>query len=381
MISTVELSELLVDLYATPLQPKRWQMFFDRLCMLTNIASGIMVSIRPESNLILAGGGLNFDPEIVRLYNEHYGANDPYTEPTMRNNRVGVIQGDELVSHPDLLKTELYNDVLVRYDLAHMTLMSCESSTEAVSKFPLWSSAKNGPMDAASIHLLQTLIPHVQAALLLRAKIVASEASDLLSETALDAMSIAAILVTGRGQIRHMNRLAAGYLQGTDVQGADVQSADGLYLRQGRLVATDTSEDGRLQSLIAGASGEISGSLPGGAMKISRPRARTSLQVVVMPAPPQYHRFESSSLAVVFLIDPSSRPKARAALMRQLYGLTPAEARIADLLAGGNEVGEVAAKAGITVETARFHLKRVMAKTGVRRQTELVRLMLSLPGQ
>jgi DNA-binding CsgD family transcriptional regulator len=41
----------------------------------------------------------------------------------------------------------------------------------------------------------------------------------------------------------------------------------------------------------------------------------------------------------------------------------------------------VAAKAGITVETARFHLKRVMAKTGVRRQTELVRLMLSLPGQ
>jgi DNA-binding CsgD family transcriptional regulator len=376
MISTVELSELLVDLYATPLQPEKWQIFFDRLCMLTNIASGIMVSVRPEGNMILAGGGLNFDPEIVRLYNEHYGTKDPYTEPTMRNNRVGVIQGDELVSRPDLLKTELYNDVLVRYDLAHMTLMSCESSTEAVSKFPLWSSAKHGPMDAASIHLLETLIPHVQAALLLRAKIVASEASDLLSETALDVMSIAAILVTGRGQIRHMNRLAAGYLQGADVQGAD-----GLCLRQGRLVATDTSEDGRLQSLIAGASGEISGSLPGGAMKISRPRARTSLQVVVVPAPPQYRRFESTSLAVVFLIDPASRPKARAALMRQLYGLTPAEARIADLLAGGNEVGEVAAKAGITVETARFHLKRVMAKTGARRQTELVRLMLSLPGQ
>jgi DNA-binding CsgD family transcriptional regulator len=60
--------------------------------------------------------------------------------------------------------------------------------------------------------------------------------------------------------------------------------------------------------------------------------------------------------------------------------LTPAEARIADLLAGGNEVGEVAARAGITLETARFHVKRVMAKTGVRRQTEMVRLMLSLPG-
>jgi DNA-binding CsgD family transcriptional regulator len=67
--------------------------------------------------------------------------------------------------------------------------------------------------------------------------------------------------------------------------------------------------------------------------------------------------------------------------LRSLYRLTPAEARIADLLAGGNEVGEVAVRAGITLETARFHVKRVLAKTGVRRQTELVRLMLSLPGQ
>jgi DNA-binding CsgD family transcriptional regulator len=36
---------------------------------------------------------------------------------------------------------------------------------------------------------------------------------------------------------------------------------------------------------------------------------------------------------------------------------------------------------GIALETARFHLKRVTAKTGTRLQTELMRLMLSLPGQ
>jgi DNA-binding CsgD family transcriptional regulator len=34
----------------------------------------------------------------------------------------------------------------------------------------------------------------------------------------------------------------------------------------------------------------------------------------------------------------------------------------------------------ITFETARFNLKRVLAKTGTRRQAELMRLMLSLPG-
>jgi DNA-binding CsgD family transcriptional regulator len=34
---------------------------------------------------------------------------------------------------------------------------------------------------------------------------------------------------------------------------------------------------------------------------------------------------------------------------------------------------------GLTLETARFHVKRVLAKTGTKRQTELMRLMLSLP--
>ncbi|MGD0443112.1 MAG: helix-turn-helix transcriptional regulator [Edaphobacter sp.] len=372
MISTVELSDLLADLYAAPLEPEKWQAFFDRLCRLTNIASGFMISVRPEGNAILAGGGLNFDPEITDRYNQHYGAIDPYTEPTMSNHRIGVIRGDELVSRADLVKTELYNEILVPYGLGHMTLMTCECSGEAVSKFPLWSSPKDGPMDAASTHVLETLIPHVRTALLLRSKIAAADASNLFSETALDAMSIAAFLVTGKGQIRHMNRLAAGYLEG----------AEGLRSRDGRLIATDSHEDAQLQFLMAGASGEkdASVSLPGGAMRIVRPLARASLQVAVVPAPERYRPAESGSCALVFVSDPASRPRPRAALMRALYGLTPAEARLADLLVQGFEVREAADRMRTTVETARFHLKRVLAKTGTRRQTELMRLMLSLPG-
>jgi DNA-binding CsgD family transcriptional regulator len=66
--------------------------------------------------------------------------------------------------------------------------------------------------------------------------------------------------------------------------------------------------------------------------------------------------------------------------MRQLYGLTPTEARLADLLLEGLEVREISNRLSISVETARFHLKRVLAKSGTHRQTELIRLMLSLPG-
>jgi DNA-binding CsgD family transcriptional regulator len=372
MISTSELSELVATLYAAPLQPEKWQAFFDSLCALTNVASGFMVSVEPgEGNQVLAGGGINFDPAVFRLYNEYYGANDPYAEPAIKRRGAALIQGDELVSRADLLKSELYNEILAPYDLAHMTLISCHGSMQAGRFFPLWRSPKHGPMDAASLHLLQMLIPHVQTALLLRTKLAASHAPNLFSETALDAMGIAAILVTGSGRIRHMNQLAAAHLK----------RANGLTVHNGRLKAIDLQENAQLQFLIVGASGEKHAlpSLPAGAMKLLLPNERTSLQISVVPAPEQFDQI-GGPCALVFIGDPSSPPKSRAPLMRQLYRLTPVEARLSDLLLQGLEVREVAEQLGTTLETARFHLKRVLAKTDTRRQTELMRLMLSLPG-
>ena len=53
---------------------------------------------------------------------------------------------------------------------------------------------------------------------------------------------------------------------------------------------------------------------------------------------------------------------------------------MADLIAQGDEVREAALAMRTTLETARFHMKRVLTKTGARRQAELVRLVVSLPG-
>jgi hypothetical protein len=139
MISTQELSSLLATLYAAPLEPEKWQVFLDHLCALTNISSGYLVASHPtEGNTILAGGGLNFDPEIFHLYNEHYGANDPYRAPLVANLRVGLIQGEDLVSHASLVESELYNEVLSRYDMEYMHMLSCNCNNDQAEVLSLW---------------------------------------------------------------------------------------------------------------------------------------------------------------------------------------------------------------------------------------------------
>lgn len=63
------------------------------------------------------------------------------------------------------------------------------------------------------------------------------------------------------------------------------------------------------------------------------------------------------------------------AAMRELFGLTPGEARIAAALGEGQSLQEITRRFGISYHTVRTHVRQIFAKTGVRRQAALVRLL------
>ncbi|MFO1414808.1 MAG: helix-turn-helix transcriptional regulator [Burkholderiales bacterium] len=68
-----------------------------------------------------------------------------------------------------------------------------------------------------------------------------------------------------------------------------------------------------------------------------------------------------------------------AADLRQYFALTPAESGIALMLCAGFVPKEVARQLEVSVPTVRSHLRSILAKTGTRRQTELISLLSSLP--
>jgi DNA-binding CsgD family transcriptional regulator len=63
----------------------------------------------------------------------------------------------------------------------------------------------------------------------------------------------------------------------------------------------------------------------------------------------------------------------------KFYGFTPTEAKLARLISNGYRLEEASKRMGIGYQTARTHLKRIFSKTGVDRQSELVRLLLTGP--
>jgi DNA-binding CsgD family transcriptional regulator len=81
--------------------------------------------------------------------------------------------------------------------------------------------------------------------------------------------------------------------------------------------------------------------------------------------------------ALLLLSDPERSAPVPEERLIQLHGLTPAEARLLAALARGDSLQDYADMAGISINTVKVHLRRVLDKTDCRRQSDLVRLVLS----
>lgn len=116
-------------------------------------------------------------------------------------------------------------------------------------------------------------------------------------------------------------------------------------------------------------------------MLITRRPPRRPLQLMVTPFHSSEVLTEDRPAALVFLTDPDAQPASRATLLQAFYGLTPTECRLAEQLAQGWELAQIAGKLHVAVGTVRTHLKNIYRKTGTGRQADLVRLVLGLPSR
>ena len=82
-------------------------------------------------------------------------------------------------------------------------------------------------------------------------------------------------------------------------------------------------------------------------------------------------------IAVGYVHGVSVTSEDRFEQLRQLFGLTGSEARLALAMSQGKSIAEAAAELRLTVETARNYSKRIYAKTDTRGHADLVRILLA----
>ena len=88
--------------------------------------------------------------------------------------------------------------------------------------------------------------------------------------------------------------------------------------------------------------------------------------------------YEGAKVAV-FISDPNLEQPISIENLVSVYSLTPSEAQVAISLANGHSIEEIAKLSHHSAHTIRSQLKSVFRKTGVSRQSELIKLLLTGP--
>jgi DNA-binding CsgD family transcriptional regulator len=102
-------------------------------------------------------------------------------------------------------------------------------------------------------------------------------------------------------------------------------------------------------------------------------KGKLPLEVRFLPLPVVH---QASSFLVCLLRDEEQERSTQLRLLCLRYRLSPSEVHLCFLIRDGHSLSEAAVQLSTTYSAVRARLKRIFEKTGVQRQTDLVRLLL-----
>ena len=212
----------------------------------------------------------------------------------------------------------------------------------------------NDPLDTFADHF-SSLLPHVERANLLLEKMAALHLKNSHADRVLDRIPMGIVLITPEAKIISRNARGIALLDHVEARHHD-----------GELQFRDSNQQRAfVRALNHVASGDSQGA----------PVTMGPLNLWIS------HYGESSvEQLAVYLGHQTFERNVRVEQLMKLYGLTEKEAKLtAQLCNGRASLEEAAGNLGMSIGTARTHLKKVFSKTGAQRQADLVKMVLINP--
>jgi DNA-binding CsgD family transcriptional regulator/PAS domain-containing protein len=384
-------SELLQVLYSAPLQQELWQRFLTRVCEYTNSSLGVFIAADTSTGLaVLAQGGTRDNTETVSAYNQQYAHSDPFRPAVVRRCRtqdpVAVYTEDELIPSTSFLKSEIYRGLLGPAGLRYGTITILACTVRRMDVISLWRTPEEGPISPDARKLMELLIPHVQTALKITRALGKAEQRLASAEAMANASPTATFVLASDGHVQHCNTAAESLIGGNEsltitngnLSALQPEDRDGLtrLLRNAASPAYSQSVDS--QSRASQSPDSPSKSSPCNVLTLHRSLGKRPLQLLAAPLP-EAQRQRSRADLLLLVSDPEKPISFPDDILHVLYSLTPAETEVANGLLMGYSPEDIACLRRISASTVRQQIKSMLNKTGTTRQSEMVRLLMTLP--
>jgi DNA-binding CsgD family transcriptional regulator len=219
---------------------------------------------------------------------------------------------------------------------------------------------------------LQALLPHIARAWRVKRAMAEMEGQIGSLKMVLDRIDRAIVVSGPEGQIRYANRAADRLLS----------RGNAIDARNGRLCATRPRHTEALRALIGRAAATSVGAelVAVDAVALPCDNMDPPLAVVAEPLAPAHGDtlgHVAAAGAILFIGDSEASRSPSSERLRVVYGLTPAEARMASAVVDGGGLASAASALNLSPNTAKYHLKAVFGKVGVSSQAQLMRRVMA----
>lgn len=372
MVDVGKFSELVEHIYDASTDIEKLASLAPKIAQFLDARSAV-VQIRPtlQSGASVISITDNFTAKSLVEYQDYYYKVDEWVLRGAKISSGAVFQGSDLIPYSEFEHAECYTDYgrhLGLYD----TVAATFPAEFGLGVFGVHRSRKEKRFDPTAKNFVELLLPHLRKSLELRMRLDGARLPGEVALDGLDQLNVGVLVVDGSGRLIFANSKGEAVLR----------RAHGLTLRHGSVMTSNR----RLQDMLMR---EITQAVlfptrhsqeSGGHLALPAGDATQPLMLKVLPIPAgALPLIGSRPLASIFIGEPDGAASGLKELLGQLYGLTPAEARLVEGLLAGDTLQEYANRAGVRIDTARAHLKHVFAKTGAARQAELISELLRNP--
>jgi len=365
--------KLIELIYDAALDSDQWPEVMKQLSRVVGSESALFRVIDEVKRTVDFGASHGYDEAFMQQYQEHFVNIDPILHATRTYVPCNEVWPSQQYISPDEKKGEFYNEYLVPQQKEF--LMGFHMMLPGKRRMVLGGqrSAKHGGFEAGDVQLLQRIVPHFQRAFNISSRFQSLGIQCAASLSILEELPFGVMLLSANGAVQFMNAEAE----------AHVTQPSAFTLQDGRLFCSGRNQQGELDALIYSV-------LNGHTHESSRAQnvgmtylpdvGQQPLRLHAIPLNLDTNTYKlglQPSTAALFIYSDGQGAEVDQILLSQMYGLTPAESQLAAELVKGRELAEISEISKRSKLTLRTQLKAIFRKLGIKRQSELVRMLAS----
>jgi DNA-binding CsgD family transcriptional regulator len=369
MSEAEQLSALIGDIYDAALDPALWP---DVLAKSVQFVGGHAASLFSKDAASKSGGVAydcgSIEPYYRQLYFEKYIKLDPLTVGQFFAEVEEPVAVADIMPYDEFLETRAYQEWGRPQGLVDTLNVALDKTSTSAAMYCVFRHERNGRVDNEMRRRMRLIAPHMRRAVLIGRAIDLKTAEAATFADAADGVSAGMFFVDASARIVHAN--ANGH--------AMVAQGSLLRVVEGKLVPTDVSAEQALNEVYAMAErGDAAVGVKGIAVPLLALDGERHVAHVLPLTSGARRRAGTSyaAAAAMFVQKAALDTPSPQELIAKLYKLTPTELRVLLAIMQVGSTPEVAEALGISEATVKTHLHRVFAKTGTKRQADLVKLV------